>query len=347
MKTGKTCEYQNLVTARFSNTLSASYHQGYPTNPPQLATTPQDTTAIASENVLWDEQLELMHHFSTVTYATAAHRDDLRLMWQIQVPKLALKHKYLMHSLFSVAALHIAHCNPESQSPYIDKAIRYHNLALQEFSLELQSITQENSTSLFTCAALTILFAFRLAMLRPHEEPVRPIEELLGIFALLRGMPFVLGEMWNWVRESEIAPLFVGREADDSIVLSDDVTAAIKQLEDQNQLTSKSDLERNTYALAIQGLKKCFKLISSEERNNGMVFHWPISVTQEYIAFLRSRQQMALVILAYFAVILDELRDTWWVMGWGSKLIQELYKAVDDEWKGLLVWPMDKIVIGR
>lgn len=347
MKTGKSCEFQNLVGARFSNTLSVSYGQRYTTNPPLLVTAPQDGTAIASENnVSWDE-LELMHHFSTVTYATMASRDDLRRMWQIQVPRMAFKQKYLMHSLFSVTALHMARSYPEKQSSYIDRAIRHHNVALQEFSLNLQSITQENSTSLFTCATLTVIFALSLAISRPHEEPTGPVEELLDIFMLLRGVPLFLGEMWTWVRESEIAPLFTGRELDDSIVLSDDVIDAIKLLEDRNRLMSRSDSERHTYTLAIQGLKECFKLISPKDQDNGMVLSWPISVSQEYIAFLRSRQQMALVILAHYAVILDEIRDAWWAMGWGSKLIQELHQVVEDEWKSLLVWPMDKIVIGR
>ncbi|OBT69394.1 hypothetical protein VE03_01135 [Pseudogymnoascus sp. 23342-1-I1] len=345
MRTGKTCEFQNRVSVKFSNSTSASYSH-YPISPPLPVTPPQDVIAVPSETVQWDE-LELMHHFSTATYTSAANRDDLRRMWQIQVPRMALKKKYLLHSIFSTAALHIAHSHPEKQSLYIDKAIRYHHLAIQGFSLELQSITQENSTSLFTCATLTVLFAFSLTMLRPHEEPMRPIEELLGIFTLLRGTPFVIGEMWNWVRESEIAPLFAGREVDDSIVLSDDITAALKLLEDRNQLTAKSESERETYALAIQGLKKCFRVISSKDRYNGMVFQWPISVSKEYIALLRSREQMALVILAHYAVILDEIRDTWWMMGWGSKLIQESNQVVEDEWKSLLVWPMDKIVIGR
>ncbi|KFZ19963.1 hypothetical protein V502_03422 [Pseudogymnoascus sp. VKM F-4520 (FW-2644)] len=349
MKTGKSCEFQNLVGARFLNTLSVSYGQGHPTNSPPLVTTPSDTTAIAiapENNVFWDE-LELMHQFSTVTYATMASRDDLRRMWQIQVPRMALKKKYLMHSLFSVTALHMARSHPENQSSYIDRAIRHHNIALQEFSLNLQSITQENITSLFTCATLTVIFALSLAISRPHEEPTGPIEELLDIFMLLRGVPLFLGEMWDWVRESEIAPLFAGRESDDSIVLSDDVIDAIKLLKDRNQLMSRSDSERHTYTLAIQGLEECFKLISSKDRDNGMVLSWPISVSQEYIAFLRSRQQMALVILAHYAVILDEIRDAWWAMGWGSKLIQELHQVVEDDWKSLLVWPMDKIVIGR
>ncbi|OBT46048.1 hypothetical protein VE00_03739 [Pseudogymnoascus sp. WSF 3629] len=190
---------------------------------------------------------------------------------------------------------------------------------------------------------MTAIFAFSLSMLRPHEEPSRPIKELFGVFTLLRGMPVVIGEMWNWVRESEIAPMFVGRELDDSIVLSDDITNAIKLLEDRNQLT-EVDSDRNTYTLAIQGLKESFMLISSKDRDNGMVLSWPITVSQEYIAFLRSRRQMALVILAHYAVILYGVRDTWWAMGWGSKLIQELDQVVEDEWKSLLAWPMEQIV---
>lgn len=345
MKTGKTCQFQNLDDARFINTLSP-YSQGSPANSPLPVTIPQDRIAVSSEDVLWD-QLELLHHFSTVAFAEMADRDDIRRMWQIQVPKMALKQKYLMHSLFSVTALHMGHSYPENQSLYIDRAIRYHNIALQEFSVELQGITPENSASIFTCATLTVVFALSLALLRPHKEPTSLIEELSGIFLLLRGVPLVIGEMWHVLRESEIAPLFAGRELDDSIVLPDDVINAIRLLEDRNQLVSRLDSERDTYSLAIQGLKECFKRISSKDRDKGMVLSWPISVSQEYIAFLRSRQPMALVILAHYGVILDEIRDAWWAMGWGSRLIQELNQVVEGEWKSLLVWPMDKIAIGR
>ncbi|KFY14132.1 hypothetical protein V492_02843 [Pseudogymnoascus sp. VKM F-4246] len=348
IKTGKTCQFQNLVAAGFSSTISPSYSHPSPPNPPPLITPlQQDGTAIASENVQSDE-LELMHHFSTVTYATMASRNDLKQMWQIQIPRMALKQSYLLHSLFSITALHMSLSHPENHSLHIDRAIRYYNTALHEFTLELQDITQENSTSLFACATLTVVFAFSLPILRPHdEEQNSPIEELFGIFTLLRGMPLVIGEMWTWVRESELAPLFVGREVDDSIILSDDVSRALKLLESRNQETSTSESERKTYTLAIKGLEGCFRLISSVDRKDGMIFNWPISVSREYIAFLRARQQMALVVLAHYAVILDEIRDTWWVMGWGRNLVQELHRVVDDEWKSLLVWPMGKIAMGR
>ncbi|KFY24188.1 hypothetical protein V491_02260 [Pseudogymnoascus sp. VKM F-3775] len=276
-----------------------------------------------------------------------AKRNDLRQMWQIQVPKLALKQKYLMHSLFSITSLHMAISHPESQSLHIDRAIRYYNICLPEFTSNLQHITPENSSSLFICAALTIIFAFSLPLLRPHEEPTSALEEISGIFALLRGIPFVMRGMFEWIRQSEIGPLFVDRAVDRSIVLSDDVIDALKLLEDRNQLTSKSESEKDTYTLAIQRLKEGFMVISSKDRENGMVLGWVIQIGQEYIAFLRSRQQMALVILAYYGVLLDGIRDTWWVMGWGRNLIQELNQVVDDEWKSLMVWPMNKVTMGR
>lgn len=355
MRTKKNCQFPNLVNGRSSNTLVASYGQSYPTDSPLLSARtlqgrirlgPGTSYSAESENVLGDE-LELLHHFSTATYATMASREDLRRMWQIEVPKMALKQNFLMHSLFSVAALHLAWSNPRSESLYIDSAIRHHNIALHEYSFRLQAITRENSTSLFTCATLTVVFALSLAMSRPSEEPMGPIEEFLDIFMLLRGVPLVLNEMFNWIRESEIAPLFAGRELNDSIVLSDDFTNAIKLLEDRNQLMPRLDPNRETYALAIQGVKYCFKLISSKDRDNGMVLSWPVSVSKDYVALLSSRQQMALVILAHYAVILNEIKDTWWVMGWGSKLIQEVHQVVNDEWKSLLAWPMDKIFKGR
>jgi len=171
---------------------------------------------------------------------------------------------------------------------------------------------------------------------------MKPIDELLGIFTLLRGLRLVVEQSWPWIQESDIGPLFVGRDVDKTIVLSDEVANAFKQLEDRMQLTI-SETDRNTYEPAIQILKDCFKVASSDDRNNGMVLSWSISLSPEYIELLDSRQPVALVILSYYAVSLNEIRDSWWVMGWGNKLIQEVYQVVDDEWKSLLVWPMKKI----
>jgi hypothetical protein len=44
---------------------------------------------------------------------------------------------------------------------------------------------------------------------------------------------------------------------------------------------------------------------------------------------------MSLVILAYYAVILEDIRDSWWAKGWGNQLIQEVNQALNSDWKSL------------
>ncbi|KAJ8071189.1 hypothetical protein OCU04_001527 [Sclerotinia nivalis] len=268
-------------------------------------------------------------------------------MWRIEVPKVAMKQRFLMHSLFSVASLHIAFSQPENASIYIDRATRHNNIALREYRFKLHSITPENSSSLFTCSILLILVALNLAASSPYQGPRRAVEEITGIFVLARGVRLVLPEMWDWVRESEIAPLFIGRELDDNIILPKDVADAVELLEECNQLSADPGSDKEAYALAIQGLKTCFKYLLSKERDNGIVLKWPVDVSQDYTELLSLRRPIALVILAYFAVILEEVRECWWTKGWGTQLIQEVSQVLGVEWEGLLAWPMDKISAGN
>jgi hypothetical protein len=296
------------------------------------------------ENLPW-EDLELLHHFSTVTYTTLANRQDLLQMWQIQIPKMAMKQKFLMHILFSVTSLHIASSRPENASSYTDRAIRHNNIALREYRSKLHSITPENSPSLFACSTLLIIAALRLSASGPHQEPVGAIEEIAGIFVLTQGVRVVLSEMRNWIRESEIAPLFVGRELNDNTILPKNVADALGLLEKCNQQSTDPGSDKKAYALAIQGLKACFMHLRSKERDNGIVLSWAVDVNQDYIRLLGLRRPMALVILAYFAVTLEEVRETWWADGWGSRVIQEVSQVLSVEWKELMVWPMDKIAV--
>ncbi|KAN0099844.1 hypothetical protein V8E51_013619 [Hyaloscypha variabilis] len=354
-RAGKSCQFPHSIYGRPKNTPSTPSTQNSPGNSSLLSGVPSpDEANVALESqipseadlVPWDD-LELLHHYLTNTFTTLASRDHLRRMWQIDIPKLGLKHKFLMHSLLSVTALHIASSHPPSRASYIDKAMRHHNITLRQYRYMLSNMTQQNSASLLACSTLIVIFALNLAVLRPQKETSGPIEEIIGIFSLLRGVPFLLGEMWCWVQESEVAPLFIGRELDGMVGLPDDVAKAITLLEERNQLSSTEVSERETYTRAIQGLEKCFKLPSSKDQDNGMVLRWPISVGQEYITLLEARQQMALVILAHYAVALNEINDMWWANGWGNKLIQEVNHLVIGNWRSLIVWPLDKIVAGR
>ncbi|KAG4437146.1 hypothetical protein IFR05_007380 [Cadophora sp. M221] len=316
-----------------------------PSEIPQIQqTTPthEANPSIESNAISW-EDLELLHHFLTITALTFADRHDLQQMWRIQIPKIALKQKFLMHLIFSVTALHMASLDPKKQSSYVDKALRHHNVALPHFSSEFPTATQDNSASLFVGATLIVVSSLNLSLARFEHDASAAVDEIFGIFILLRGITLFHGKTWQWVQESEIAPLFANRELDGSIVLADDIAEALEALKSNEQL-SPDGVDRSIYFDAIEGLGRCFKILATDTQDFGMILNWPILVSQEYMSLLSSRRPAALVILAHYAVVLHEVRDRWWVSEWGVKLVQEVYQMLDDEWKTMLEWPLRRIL---
>lgn len=336
MKSEKSCEFQNREGGSGQTT---------PFEVPQIQQTPpipQAETTIESNTVSWDD-LELLHHFLTMTAGTFAHRPDLQEMWKNQIPKLAMKQKFLMHLLFSVTALHMASLDPEKRSSYVDKALRHHNVALPHFSSQFTTVIKENSASMFVGATLIVVSSLNIALAHLAHEPPAAVDEMFGIFILLRGLTLVNGEKWEWVLESEIAPLFANRELGNSIFLSDDIAGPLESFRSDCQLKSEP-IDRITYLDAIEGLESCFKILSDKTQDFGMVLKWPIGVSKEYMALLSSHRPMALVVLAYYGVILHEMRDIWWVSEWGVKLVQGVYHMLDDEWKVMIEWPLKRIL---
>ncbi|KUJ12578.1 uncharacterized protein LY89DRAFT_673533 [Mollisia scopiformis] len=338
-KLQKTCSFQNLYKAPSESSGSS----------PNAGTSITTINHLSETDTLSWEDLDLFHHYLTVTCETLDDREDVRQMWKIQIPQMATKQKFLMYGIFSITAMHIASSNPENQSSYINRAIRDHNIALRDYTSLLHNITRENATALFACGSLIAVVALTLGILRPQQESTGPVEEILGIFNLLRGIPLVAGKMWASLRSSQIAPLFVhrdhdGREVDltASTRLPERVTNALALLEERAQTLSTPE-QKEAYIIAIQDLKEAFNLRSAVRYEKSMSFRWPVTVNQEYVALLGLREPMALVVLAHYAVMLHEMRDKWWALGWGSQLVHEIYQVVDEDWRGLMAWPMREI----
>ena len=50
------------------------------------------------------EQMQLLHHYTTITCYIASDNSSVRRTWQIEVPKLAFQQPFLLETIFSVAA---------------------------------------------------------------------------------------------------------------------------------------------------------------------------------------------------------------------------------------------------
>jgi hypothetical protein len=290
--------------------------------------------------------LELMHHYSTVSYKTISHRESFAATFQNIVPKEALAHPFLMHGILSLSALHLVQLNKGSDQRrvYVQLATGHQTVALALFRKELYNITPTNCQALFAFSSIATVLAFAFS----HTTEVQtqsPIDEMLQVFNLCRGISEILKTAREWIRESWVASLINFERKRDPTQIPQEVLDKINQLVQLNENTARTGLsleEKEACGLAIVEMSNSFERIYSDW-DHVTVFRWPVQVTPLFLSLVRNRQPMALVIMGHFCVAMHVIDDRWWLEGCTHQLLKAIYSELDASWKEVLRWPIKAV----
>ncbi|KAF2452812.1 hypothetical protein BDY21DRAFT_424866 [Lineolata rhizophorae] len=70
---------------------------------------------------------------------------------------------------------------------------------------------------------------------------------------------------------------------------------------------------------------------------------WPAAVPPEYMKLLRQREPRALVLLAYFAMLLHDYDRRWILDGWARRVVMSVECLLREEWRHWLEWPKQMV----
>lgn len=284
-----------------------------------------------------------MHQFSTETYQSLCVSESEMCTWQILIPRLALKHRFLMNSILALASLHIATTRePSDALAYIDAGLEYHSLSLEPFRILIDNVTPDNCDAAFAQAVVTTAISLALPQLTAaRENAFRMINNILTVFELLQGVKRILIISQPWINLELFSQGMFWK--DQLGGLETDTDAALKQLVMVNEQASiNSD---PTYCRinkeVINHLRHCFMKFSCSP-DPAPVLGWLAAVDKEFIDNLRRREPFSLLILAHWGILLKELDgQRWWARDSGRVLVSELMQelsAGDLLWEGCLGW---------
>lgn len=94
-------------------------------------------------------------------------------------------------------------------------------------------------------------------------------------------------------------------------------------------------------AEAIKDLEAVFRAQSVISGDRTLLFVWCAIVTPEYVDQVKSRQPMALVVLAHYAALLYTVRSQWWSADRGRQIVEAVYEELDASWKPAVQWPVE------
>jgi hypothetical protein len=271
---------------------------------------PSDSSDTATFGITLSD-LELTHHYSTVTCLTLGRTPEAGRVWQHYAPRLGLSHIFLLRGLLSFAALHLSHLKPLDRAYYRKQALVHHDQALQEFHTVLATIIETNIDAAFLFASLLVTYTFGSKDLdTPETSSEDALDGIGNSLFLVRCTGAILVPFRESLYTGELRALLKERQGYE--YLSDGITLpefSALATACTNAGSGSDTVAAAAYVSAIEQLQAVFAKVqataSSEGRPDiGLVMIWLVNVPEQYVTLLKMRKPEALIILAYFATIL-------------------------------------------
>ncbi|KAL0943392.1 uncharacterized protein CTRU02_201278 [Colletotrichum truncatum] len=293
--------------------------------------------------------LELIHNFTNSVYMTLSTDPLVRQMWKVSVVGLALKCEYVMRTLLSISALHLAHQRPERKEALVSKALLYHRTASREAMKLMSNLDERNAENLFLFSLLTIFFA--LASGRYLKESVVVWESAFPDWTFLLSGACSLIKLLNERKYNGPLKPIITYATERFFTARDDSSTHPEALDSLRKLINANCKDQNLlriYNYAIDELRHPLSLALRSD-GHGMdildMFIWKYFVSDKFLPLLKMPEvnQEAVVIYAHFCIVLKRLESQWWLQGWAMHLISQAWALLDQDHKLWIQWPMEEL----
>lgn len=319
----------------------------HPAHPATAKVSPS-TLPVDMEETLGLQDLELMMHWCTTTYRSMAKDRATETLWQTVIPQLSLEFASLRHGLLALSALQVsgACTSPERKWRYLLAAREHQSQALIGIHLDTtQELTDAQCDAHFALCSVMTVFSFAYCLiddgLEEDDEQPDILDEFLEVFQLTRWLISAMILSLDRVSAGALHSLVQPEQRRARLPnMSQLVILALRRYNESEALRDLTH-EKETYAETINHLGTSLEQLMNGSEPKDFAFCWTFYIPVRFPELVRERKPFALVILAHFAVILHQLRETWWMGDWATRILKEVVDELDGEWYDLLSWPAD------
>ncbi|KAF5665377.1 sterol uptake control 2 [Fusarium heterosporum] len=286
------------------------------------------------------KHLILLHHFRKCTIFSTDNVDlitEVALEWSSQAP-------YALDQLLAIAADHFAMIHPESSASYRRIATELQTRAIAYFNRDPPEVAGHEARSLprFLFSSLLSLHTLYDTFSQYRASFHVFIERFCDSVLLHTGVQSFTSPAYQSLLQSPLASFF------------HDVTRAAQQGEKGTECTSLIEFIQNS-DLSPAAVETCTKAAHTLQwafnvyRNlppgstAQAASAFPVVLKQDYIEILRKHRPEALLILAYYGVILHRCRHVWIFGDGGAFLIRLIAGHLGSYWQDAMRWPLEEL----
>lgn len=339
-----------------------------PSSPYHVLTSSYDrNTQSSNQTSMLD--LELMHHFMTDHVEIMTDSFDVAAVWHVELPRIGFRFPYVNHALLGFSALHLATQDSTRSHMLRASAVVHLDQALMLYRQESAGpVTAENANARFAFTWLVALFMYAV----PPSVP--PIDALVEVFSLVKGVETVLQQTLPWVAQGPLAPMVARAYMEDVGLMDPGMTSIAPTAFPSEGVTRIHSIhanlpegmeyglghldfmigmhnmlpdDRRVCVLMLGDLKAAYSAVVNAQGTCTIATSicFPTCDPTSFQALLKQRYPQALVILAHYAVLMDIWDSRWWIHGWGKRVLRDIVGALSDEWKTWIEWPVQIVLM--
>ncbi|KAK4503050.1 hypothetical protein PRZ48_006477 [Zasmidium cellare] len=282
--------------------------------------------------------LRLLHFWTTQTAETVqvpAHGD----IWRVEMVEVGFRHPFVLHGILAVAAIHRAGLYPTESEELTMQSSTHMDVAISELRRQIEHPDPAAATAVFALSGVLVIHSLGMAQIHPPSDP---IGDLCHWFRLVKGSQACVAGNWILLLSSELAPIItsVDRTTDPGRGVPE--VLRVKDLIRQEIPDDNEDLQE-TYLQAIDELHVVFVNVHHYIRQQEIsavnhTLSWIATVRPAFLDLLYQRDQLALVILAHFAVLFRLQENSWWMRGWARWTLDAVQAQLEPGFREWTEW---------
>ena len=322
----------------------------YPSRSPPQSNLSYVSQPQADPLIININHFELFHHFTSSTAAAITASRATEELWSITIPRLALSHPFLLHSILAISALDIANADPSRSATYYSQASAHHDRALTMAQPDIAKPSVDNVDVLLAFMLTTVFYAFGAAVRSiPQQSSIKdkPHQGVVQCINLLRSIRTITAFTNGWVQPGPLSPLlnmsphrFRQHDTDEHwakllLFASTTFTVGPKEMEDLEICSAAASLLRASLSKVDSR--------SDGDCNALPMWHWAARLPEEFIDRLEQSDAVPLILVAHWCALLPQTEQYWWTREWVDSTMRNIKAVLPEKYLPWLDWPSEEI----
>lgn len=272
-------------------------------------------------------------------------------IWQKHVAKWSIAYPSILHLILALSALHLSHERPEQREEFVQQADNHFTLGVRSVTAALSQLDEDSCQKAYISTVL-ICFVYFGRGPRRGEYIVFSDNGSSEWLVLMNGVKVILDSYQEKVFSGIFEPKGDSHTRNISPPLRGELDEYAVHIQDVQRLVEQTALETDCalYVAAINDLLKMASEIyekrSAQRPSMGLMqvlMGWLYRLPRRMVTLLEHKEPQALILLAYWAVLLKSMRSVWLMKGWDEHVLSGIRASLHPDSQQWIEWPLRQL----